>query len=151
MRFLCQKWILKGTATWKGGTELSTFSLKAKTSYKLSPPPMFAGKKVTVYLKTSSRFSSIMHKHVVFVWLQKIAMLELKKILETKSQCKNEYRRHGKWFLRTCHFNKWTLVCKLDNERERKKQHSIWMGEEDLSIGNLGGEAVPISFELNFK
>jgi organic hydroperoxide reductase OsmC/OhrA len=139
----------EGVATWKGGTECE-LSVKGKNLVIVSPPPSFGGK--PGYCVPEDIFAAALASciNTLFLLIAKNSQLGLKG-LETKANVKMTVEGMEKLIFTNVHF---VMDVKLetDNERERKKAITVYgMAQKICPIRQSWGEAVPISFELNFK
>jgi len=139
----------EGTATWKGGTECD-LSIQGKHLTTVSPPPSFGGQ--PGYCVPEDIFAAALAScmNTLFLLIAKNSQFALKS-LETKAALKMQVEGMEKLIFTDVHF---TMVVGLtaDNERERKKAHTIYnMAQKICPIRQSWGEAVPISFELVFK
>ena len=139
----------EGTATWKTGTECD-LTVKGKHIATVSPPPAFGGKQG--YCVPEDIFAAALAScmNTLYLLISKNSMLALKS-LDTKAILKMNVEGMEKLIFTNLHF---TMNIKLenDNERERKKAEKVYeMAQKICPIRQSWGEAVPISFELNFK
>ena len=88
--------------------------------------------------------------NTLFLLIAKNSQLEMKH-LETKANVKMNIEGMEKLIFTDVHFIM-NVSLKIDNERERKKANTIYgMAQKICPIRQSWSEAVPISFELNFK
>jgi organic hydroperoxide reductase OsmC/OhrA len=138
----------EGVASWKGGTECS-ISAKGKEFATVSPPPSFGGKEGMCTPEDIFAAALASCINTLFLLIAKNSQLELKK-LETKATVKLTVEGMEKLIFTDVHFNM-RVVLQNDNERERKKANTVYgMAQKICPIRQSWGEAVPISFELNF-
>jgi organic hydroperoxide reductase OsmC/OhrA len=138
----------EGTATWNGGTECS-LAVKGKQIVAVSPPPSFGGKEG--YCTPEDIFAAALASciNTIYMLIAKNSQLELKN-LETKATVKMNVEGMEKLIFTNVHFAMSVGLVK-DDERERKKASTIYgMAQKICPIRQSWGEAVPISFELNF-
>ena len=139
----------EGSATWKGGTECA-LSVKGKQFITVSPPPMFGGKEgmcVPEDIFAAALASCI---NTLFLLIAKNSQLNLKN-LETTAIVTMNIEGMEKLIFTNVHFNM-NVGLENDNERERKKATTVYgMAQKICPIRQSWGEAVPISFDLNFK
>lgn len=139
----------EGTATWKSGMECQ-LSIKGKELVTVSPPPMFGGQEgmcVPEDIFAAALASCI---NTLYLLIAKNSQLGLKN-LETKATVKMNIEGMEKLIFTNVHFNM-NVALENDNERERKKASTVYgMAQKICPIRQSWGEAVPISFELNFK
>jgi organic hydroperoxide reductase OsmC/OhrA len=139
----------EGTATWKSGMECQ-LSIKGKELVTVSPPPMFGGTEgmcVPEDIFAAALASCI---NTLYLLIAKNSQLGLKG-LETNATVKMNIEGMEKLIFTNVHFNM-NVSLENDNDRERKKATSIYgMAQKICPIRQSWGEAVPISFELNFK
>jgi len=139
----------EGIATWKGGTECS-LSVKGKELVTVSPPPMFGGKEG--YCVPEDIFAAALASciNTLFLLIANNSQLGLKK-LETKANVTMNIEGMEKLIFTNVHFNM-NVGLETDNERDRKKATTVYgMAQKICPIRQSWGEAVPISFELNFR
>jgi len=139
----------EGTATWKGATECE-LSIKGKKLVTVSPPPSFGGKEG--YCVPEDIFAAALASciNTLFLLIAKNSQLGLKN-LETIANVKMNVKGMEKLIFTNVHFNM-NVGLENDNERERKKATTVYgMAQKICPIRQSWGEAVPISFELNFK
>jgi organic hydroperoxide reductase OsmC/OhrA len=139
----------EGTAIWNGATECS-LSVKGKNIVSVSPPPSFGGKEG--YCTPEDIFAAALASciNTLFMLIAKNSQLGLKN-LETKATVKMNVEGMEKLIFTDVHFNM-NVGLAVDNERERKKATTVYgMAQKICPIRQSWGEAVPISFELNFK
>lgn len=139
----------EGTATWTSGMECQLY-VKGKELVTVSPPPMFGGKEgmcVPEDIFAAALASCI---NTLFLLIAKNSQLGLKK-LETQATVKMNIEGMEKLIFTDVHFDM-NVALENDNERERKKATTVYgMAQKICPIRQSWGEAVPISFELNFK
>ena len=138
----------EGTATWKGATECE-LSIKGKKLVTVSPPPSFGGKEG--YCVPEDIFAAALASciNTLFLLIAKNSQLGLKN-LETIANVKMNVEGMEKLIFTNVHFNM-NVGLQTDNERERKKANTVYgMAQKICPIRQSWGEAVPISFELNF-
>jgi organic hydroperoxide reductase OsmC/OhrA len=138
-----------GVATWKGGTECE-LSVKGKTLVTVSPPTSFGGK--PGYCVPEDIFAAALASciNTLYLLIAKNSQLELK-ALETKANVKMNVEGMEKLIFTNVHFIM-DVSLQNDNERERKKATTVYgMAQKICPIRQSWGEAVPISFDLNFK
>jgi organic hydroperoxide reductase OsmC/OhrA len=138
-----------GFATWKSGTECE-LSARGKQIISVSPPPLFGGKEG--YCTPEDIFAVALASCVntLFLLIAKNSQLELKN-LETKATVKMNIEGMEKLIFTHVHF-KMDITLKNDNEHERKKAETVYdMAQKICPIRQSWGEAVPLSFELNFN
>jgi organic hydroperoxide reductase OsmC/OhrA len=139
----------EGVATWSGGTECD-LSIKGKKLVTVSPPPSFGGKEgfcVPEDIFAAALASCI---NTLFLLIAKNSQLNLKS-LQTKANVKMNIEGMEKLIFTNVHFAM-NIGLAADNERERKKATTVYqMAQKICPIRQSWGEAVPISFELNFK
>ena len=139
----------EGTATWSGGTECG-ITVKGKQIASVSLPPSFGGKEG--YCTPEDIFAAALASciNTLFLLIAKNSQLNLKN-LETKATVKMNVEGMEKLIFTNVHFNM-SVGLENDNERERKKATTVYgMAQKICPIRQSWGEAVPISFELNFK
>jgi len=139
----------EGVATWNGRTEC-TLSVKGKELVTVSPPPMFGGKEG--YCVPEDIFAAALASciNTLFLLIAKNSQLGLKS-LGTKAIVKMNIEGMEKLIFTDVHFMM-NVGLQTDNERERKKANTVYgMAQKICPIRQSWGEAVPISFELNFK
>jgi organic hydroperoxide reductase OsmC/OhrA len=114
----------EGTATWNGSTECS-LSVKGKNIVSVSPPPSFGGK--AGYCTPEDIFAAALASciNTLFMLIAKNSQLTLKN-LETKA------------------------TVKMNVEGMEKAETVYGMAQKICPIRQSWGEAVPISFDLNF-
>jgi organic hydroperoxide reductase OsmC/OhrA len=138
----------EGTATWNGGTECG-LAVKGKRIVAVSPPPSFVGKEG--YCTPEDIFAAALASciNTIYMLIARNSQLELKN-LETKATVKMNVEGMEKLIFTNVHFAMNVGLVK-DDERERKKATTIYgMAQKICPIRQSWGEAVPISFELNF-
>ncbi len=138
----------EGTATWSGGTECG-LTVKGKQIVAVSPPPSFGGKEG--YCAPEDIFAAALASciNTLFLLIAKNSQLDLKS-LETKATVKMNVEGMEKLIFTNVHFAMDVSLVK-DDERERKKATTVYgMAQKICPIRQSWGEAVPISFELNF-
>lgn len=139
----------EGSASWIGGTECE-LSVKGKELVTVSPPPMFGGKEG--YCVPEDIFATALASciNTLFLLIAKNSQLELKK-LDTKAIVKMHIEGMEKLIFTDVHFIM-DVGLQSDNDRGRKKATTVYqMAQKICPIRQSWGEAVPISFELNFK
>jgi organic hydroperoxide reductase OsmC/OhrA len=139
----------EGTATWKSGTECD-LTVKGKHIVTVSPPPAFGGKEG--YCVPEEIFAVALASciNTLYLLISKNSMLGLKN-LDTKATVKMHVEGLEKLIFTDVHFAM-NIALENDNERERKKAEKVYeMAQKICPIRQSWGEAVPISFELNFK
>ncbi len=139
----------EGTATWEGGTECQ-LSVKDKEIVTVSPPPMFGGKEG--YCVPEDIFAAALAScmNTLFLLIAKNSQLGLKS-LDTKANVKMNVEGMEKMIFTDVHFIM-NVGLQTDNEWDRKKANTVYgMAQKICPIRQSWGEAVPISFELNFK
>jgi len=140
--------VFEGTAKWDGGTECS-LAVKGQQIVSVSPPPSFGGKEG--YCTPEDIFAAALASciNTLFMLIAKNSQLSLKN-LETKATVKMNVEGIEKLIFTNVHFAMRVSLVK-DDERERKKATMIYgMAQKICPIRQSWGEAVPISFELNF-
>jgi organic hydroperoxide reductase OsmC/OhrA len=138
----------EGTATWNGGTECG-LAVKGKQIVAVSPPPSFGGKEG--YCTPEDIFAAALASciNTLYMLIANNSQLALKN-LETKATVKMNVEGMEKLIFTNVHFAMNVGLVK-DDERERKKATTIYgMAQKICPIRQSWGEAVPISFELNF-
>ena len=139
----------EGTASWIGGTECQ-LSIKGKEIMTVSPPPMFGGKEgmcVPEDIFAAALASCI---NTLFLLIAKNSQLGLKSLV-TKAKVTMHIEGMEKLIFTNVNFQM-NVGLQTDNERERKKANMVYgMAQKICPIRQSWGEAVPISFELNFK
>ncbi|MCW4025676.1 MAG: OsmC family protein [Candidatus Bathyarchaeota archaeon] len=139
----------EGVATWESGTECS-LSVKGKQIATVSPPPSFGGKEG--YCSPEDVFAAALAScmNTLFLLIAKNSQLGLKS-LETKAKLKMHVEGMEKLIFTDVHFVM-DVGLEKDGEHERKKATMVYgMAQKICPIRQSWGEAVPISFELNFK
>lgn len=139
----------EGIATWESDTECS-LSVKGKQIATVSPPPSFGGKEG--YCSPEDVFAAALAScmNTLFLLIAKNSQLGLKS-LETKAKLKMHVEGMEKLIFTDVHFVM-DVGLEKDDERERKKATMVYgMAQKICPIRQSWGEAVPISFELNFK
>ncbi|MGD6851217.1 MAG: OsmC family protein [Candidatus Bathyarchaeia archaeon] len=138
----------EGNATWNGGTEC-TLSSRGKHLATVSPPPSFGGKEG--YCTPEDIFAAALASciNTLYMLIAKNSQLALKK-LETKATVKMDVEGMEKLIFTDVHFAM-NVGLINDNDWERKKANTVYgMAQKICPIRQSWGEAVPISFELNF-
>jgi organic hydroperoxide reductase OsmC/OhrA len=139
----------EGTATWKGGTECQ-LAVKGKELVTVSPPPMFGGKEGMCAPEDIFAAALASCINTLFLLIAKNSQLGLKS-LDTKATVKMNIEGMEKLIFTDIHFQM-NVGLQTDDERERKKASMVYeMAQKICPIRQSWGEAVPISFELNFK
>jgi organic hydroperoxide reductase OsmC/OhrA len=139
----------EGTATWKSGTECD-ITVKGKHIATVSPPPAFGGKEG--YCVPEDIFAAALAScmNTLYLLISKNSMLALKN-LDTQAIVKMNVEGMEKLIFTNVHFTM-NVTLVNDNDRERKKAEKVYdMAQKICPIRQSWGEAVPISFELNFK
>ena len=139
----------EGTATWKSGTECD-LTVKGKHIATVSPPPSFGGKEG--YCVPEDIFAAALASciNTLYLLISKNSALGLKN-LDTKAVVKMHVEGMEKLIFTNVHFSM-AVSLERDNERERGKAQKVYeMAQKICPIRQSWGEAVPISFELNFK
>jgi organic hydroperoxide reductase OsmC/OhrA len=139
----------EGTATWKSGTECD-LTVKGKHIATVSPPSAFGGKEG--YCVPEDIFAAALASciNTLYLLISKNSMLALKN-LDTNAIVKMNVEGMEKLIFTNVHFTM-NVTLENDNERERKKAEKVYdMAQKICPIRQSWGEAVPISFELNFK
>jgi organic hydroperoxide reductase OsmC/OhrA len=139
----------EGTASWKGGIECQ-LSVKGKELVTVSPPPVFGGKEG--YCVPEDIFATALASciNTLFLLIANNSQLGLK-ALDTKATVKMNIEGLEKLIFTDVHFQM-NVGLQTDNEHERKKSNMVYgMAQKICPIRQSWGEAVPISFELNFK
>ncbi|MCL5949437.1 MAG: OsmC family protein [Candidatus Bathyarchaeota archaeon] len=107
-------------------------------------------KKATAPLKTSFAAALASCINTLFLLIAKNSRLNLKN-LETKAIVKMNVEGMEKLIFTNVHFAM-NVGLQDDNDWERKKAETVYgMAQKICPIRQSWGEAVPISFELNFK
>ncbi len=138
----------EGSATWNGETEC-TLSARGKQFVAVSPPPSFGGKEG--YCTPEDIFAAALASciNTLFMLIARNSQLDLKK-LETNATVKMDVEGMEKLIFTDVHFVM-NVGLLNDNEWERKKATTVYgMAQKICPIRQSWGEAVPISFELNF-
>jgi organic hydroperoxide reductase OsmC/OhrA len=138
----------EGTAIWDGGTECG-LAVKGKKIVSVSPPPSFGGKEG--YCTPEDIFAAALASciNTLFLLIARNSQLGLKK-LETNATVKMNVEGMEKLIFTDVHFVM-NVGLEKDDERERKKATTVYgMAQKICPIRQSWGEAVPISFELNF-
>ncbi len=139
----------EGIATWKGGTECG-ITVKGKQITSVSPPPSFGGTEGMCTPEDVFAAGLASCINTLFLLISKNSQLALKD-LETKATLKMNIEGMEKLIFTNVHF-KMNVGLENDNERERKKASTVYgMAQKICPIRQSWGEAVPISFELNFN
>ncbi len=141
--------IFEGAAIWKSGTECD-LTVKGKHLVTVSPPPSFGGKEG--YCVPEDIFAAALASciNTLYLLIAKNSMLALKN-LDTKAIVKMNVEGMEKLIFTDVHFNM-SVALEKDNERERGKARKVYeMAQKICPLRQSWGEAVPISFELNFK
>ena len=137
-----------GTASWEGGMECQ-LSVKGKDLVTVSPPPMFGGEEG--YCAPEDIFAAALAScmNTLFLLIAKNSQLGLKS-LDTKATVKMNIEGMEKLIFTDVRFQM-NVGLQTDNDRERKKASTVYgMAQKICPIRQSWGEAVPISFELNF-
>jgi organic hydroperoxide reductase OsmC/OhrA len=138
-----------GTASWKGGMECE-LSIKGKDLVTVSPPTMFGGEEG--YCAPEDIFAAALAScmNTLFLLIAKNSQLGLKS-LDTRATVKMNIEGMEKLIFTDVHFQM-NVGLQTDNDWERKKASTVYgMAQKICPIRQSWGEAVPISFELNFK
>ncbi len=138
----------EGTATWKSGTECDLI-VKGKNIATVSPPPSFGGKEG--YCVPEEIFAAALAScmNTLFLLIARNSRLDLKK-LDTKANITMNVEGLEKLIFTKVHFTM-TVGLQMDNERERKKAHTVYnMAQKICPIRQSWGEGVPINFDLVF-
>jgi organic hydroperoxide reductase OsmC/OhrA len=143
------EFVFDGTAAWKSGTECD-LSVKGNKIVTVSPPPEFGGK--SGYCAPEEIFAASLAScmNTLYLLIARNSNLGLKN-LETKASVKMNAEGLDKLIFTNVHF---VMKVRLDkeNERERKKAESVYkIAQKICPIRQSWGEAVPVSFELNFQ
>ncbi len=139
----------EGTATWKSGTECD-LTVKGKHIATVSPPPSFGGKEG--YCVPEDIFAAALASciNTLYLLISKNSSLALR-ALDTKAVVKMSVEGIEKLIFTDVHFNM-NVALEKDNEHERGKAKKVYeMAQKICPLRQSWGEAVPISFELNFK
>ncbi len=140
--------LFEGTATWNGGTECG-LTVKGKQIAAVSPPPSFGGKEG--YCTPEDIFAAALASciNTLYLLIANNSQLGLKN-LETKATVKMNVEGMEKLIFTNVHFAMNVSLLK-DDDRDRKKATAIYgLAQKICPIRQSWGEAVPISFELNF-
>ena len=138
----------EGIATWKSGTECD-LTVKGKHIATVSPPPSFGGKEGYCVPEEIFAASLASCMNTLFLLIARNSKLELKK-LDTKANITMNVEGLEKLIFTKVHFTM-TVGLQMDNERERKKAHTVYdMAQKICPIRQSWGEGVPISFDLVF-
>jgi organic hydroperoxide reductase OsmC/OhrA len=138
----------EGTAAWSGATEC-ILEVRGKQIAAVSPPPSFGGKEG--YCTPEDIFAAALASciNTLYLLIAKNSQLGLKN-LETKATVKMNVEGMEKLIFTDVHFAM-TVGLENDGERERKKAEMVYgVAQKICPIRQSWGEAVPISFDLNF-
>jgi organic hydroperoxide reductase OsmC/OhrA len=139
----------EGSASWKSGTECE-LTIKGKRLITVSPPPEFGGKQGYCVPEEVFAASLASCMNTIFLLIAGNSKMGLRK-LETKAAVTMNAEGLEKLIFTNIHFSI-KLKLENDNERERRKAHSIYEKAQAICpLRQSWGEKVPISFELNFK
>ena len=139
----------EGTATWNGGTECG-LTVKGKQIVSVSPPPSFGGKEG--YCTPEDIFAAALASciNTLFMLIAKNSQLALKN-LETKATVKMNVEGMEKLIFTNVHFamNVWLWRRMMSGNAKKPQPFMVWL-RRFVRLRQSWGEAVPISFELNF-
>lgn len=124
-------------------------STKGKEFVTVSPPPMFGGEEGMCSPEDifASALASCMN--TLFLMIAKNSQLGLKSLV-TNATVKMNVEGMDKMIFTDVHF-KMNVGLQTDNEWDRKKANTVYgMAQKICPIRQSWGDAVPISFELNF-
>jgi organic hydroperoxide reductase OsmC/OhrA len=143
------KFVFDGAATWKSGTECDLL-VKGNKIVTVSPPPEFGGK--AGYCVPEEIFAASLAScmNTLYLLIARNSNLKLR-YLETKASVTMNAERLDKLIFTNVHF---IMKVKLEreDEREREKAESVYkIAQKICPIRQSWGEAVPVSFELNFE
>jgi organic hydroperoxide reductase OsmC/OhrA len=139
----------EGSAKWKGETE-SDLTIKGKNIATVSPPPEFGGKKGYIVPEEVFAASLASCMNTLFILIARNSKLALKKA-ETKATVTMNVEGLEKLIFNKIHFTI-EIGLEKDDDWERKKANRCFeMAQKICPLRQSWGEAVPISFELNFK